>query len=176
MLCGIPCSGKSTHVKEFLMSENYSKAGPCRYKLLCTDNYIEKYAAMCSTERDILSYDDVFNRAIDSAKAAMQVDLEEAIQFNRSIIWDQTNLTPKVRKLKLKSIPDHYYKTAVYFTCDFNQALIDNVTRSKNCGKTIPVSVLNSMHNSFVVPTLNEGFDSIVHIDRSSVHIDRSSS
>lgn len=150
------------------MSKNYSNAGPCRYKLLSTDNYIKRYASLNSSEHGILSYDDVFNRAIGDAKASMQVDLEEAIQFNRSIIWDQTNLTPKVRKLKLKSIPDHYYKTAVYFTCDLWQALLDNIERSKSCGKTIPVSVMQTMHNSFVVPTLKEGFDSIVHIDRSS--------
>lgn len=145
MLVGIPTAGKST----FSSNPKYSK-----YIRVSSDDILQEVAK----ERQ-QSYNTVFKGNIRFAQIAMMKVLRKAIEDGKSIIWDQTSLTKKQRKEKLKHIPAHYKKTAVYFIIDLKTALKRNTQRP---GKVIPPEVLERMIKEYELPTLEEGFDEII--------------
>ena len=145
MLVGVPTAGKST----FSSNPKYSK-----YIRVSSDDILQEVAK----ERQ-QSYNTVFKGNIRFAQIAMMKVLRKAIEDGKSIIWDQTNLTKKQRRDKLKYIPDTYKKTAVYFIVDLKTALKRNTQRP---GKVIPPEVLERMIKEYELPTLEEGFDEIV--------------
>jgi len=149
MLCGSPCSGKSTYVKNF--QQRLSNLFYDHVVVLSTDDYIERMATKLNS-----TYSEIFEEYIGAASHELELELKEAIRHSKSIIWDQTNLTPKARKRKLSKIPSHYTKYAVWFDEPLQVVLDRNENRA---GKYIPKSVLRRMHSQFVRPTLEEGFD-----------------
>ena len=84
----------------------------------------------------------------------MEKELDSAIQQNKDIIWDQTNLSVKHRKEKLKKF-ETYHKIAVYFSTAYD------VVRP---GKTIPNHIVEQMMRSIEIPTRKEGFEEIITI------------
>jgi predicted kinase len=141
LLCGVPTSGKSSWVAQ-------NEDG---YTIISSDNIIENYALNTGS-----SYNEVFDDYIETAISLMIDQLYYAVGHNQDVICDQTHLTPKVRKRKLKMIPDHYEKIAVYFEISKEEMIRRNHNEDRT--KTIPDSVLESMHNSYVRPTIEEGF------------------
>ena len=146
MLCGIPCSGKSTYVNKLLTYEYWENA-----VVLSTDNYIEEQA-----KRLGMTYNEVFQDCIDEATRQLEMSFVRAKEEGKRIIWDQTNLSIKTRKKKLIKVPSIYKRTVVWFRVDLEEALKRNETRK---GKFIPESILKRMYHQFEVPTLEEGFD-----------------
>ena len=146
MLCGIPCSGKSTYVNKLLTYEYWKDA-----IILSTDNYIEEQA-----KRLGMTYNEVFQDCIDEATRQLEMSFVGAKEEGKRIIWDQTNLSIKTRKKKLTKVPSIYKRTVVWFQVDLEEALKRNGTRE---GKFIPESILKRMYHQFEVPTLEEGFD-----------------
>ena len=145
MLVGIPTAGKST----FSNQQKYSK-----YIRISSDDILQEVAK----ERQ-QSYNTVFKGNIRFAQIAMMKVLRKAIEDGKSIIWDQTNTSKKQRKEKLKHIPAHYKKTAVYFIVDLKTALQRNTQRP---GKVIPPEILERMIKEYELPTLEEGFSEII--------------
>ena len=145
MLVGVPTAGKST----FSNDPKYKK-----YVRVSSDDILQEVAK----ERQ-QSYNTVFKGNIRFAQIAMMKVLRQAIEDGKSIIWDQTNLTKKQRREKLKHIPDTYKKTAVYFIVDLKTALQRNTQRP---GKVIPPEVLERMIKEYELPTNEEGFDTII--------------
>ena len=146
MLCGIPCSGKSTYVNKLLTYEYWENA-----VVLSTDNYIEEQA-----KRLGMTYNEVFQDCIDEATRQLEMSFVRAKEEGKRIIYDQTNLSIKTRKKKLIKVPSIYKRTVVWFRVDLEEALKRNGTRE---GKFIPESILKRMYHQFEVPTLEEGFD-----------------
>ena len=146
MLCGIPCSGKSTYVNKLRAYEYWENA-----VVLSTDNYIEEQA-----KRLGMTYNEVFQDCIDEATRQLEMSFVGAKEEGKRIIWDQTNLSIKTRKKKLTKVPSIYKRTVVWFQVDLEEALKRNETRE---GKFIPESILKRMYHQFEVPTLEEGFD-----------------
>jgi predicted kinase len=144
-LIGVPTSGKST----FSNQQKYSK-----YIRISSDDILQEVAK----ERQ-QSYNTVFKANIRFAQIAMMKVLRKAIEDGKNIIIDQTNLTKKNRREKLKLIPPHYKKTAVYFIVDLKTALQRNTQRP---GKVIPPEILERMIKEYELPTLEEGFDTII--------------
>jgi predicted kinase len=144
-LVGIPTAGKST----FSNQKQYQN-----YVRISSDDILQEIAK----ERQ-QSYNNVFKGNIRFAQIAMMKVLRKAIEDGKSIIWDQTSLTKKQRKEKLKHIPAHYKKTAVYFIVDLKTALQRNTQRP---GKVIPPEVLERMIKEYELPVLEEGFDEII--------------
>jgi len=147
MLCGIPTSGKSTYVNELLL--DYPDA-----VVLSTDNYIEGFAKESGK-----TYDEVFESSIKKAGDHLYRQLYKAIGTGKVVIWDQTNLTSKVRKKKLKHFPLSYIKKCFYFEISLDEAIERNKRRE---GKFIPEDVLKRMHSQFQIPTEDEGFNTII--------------
>ena len=150
MLCGIPTSGKSSYVRQG-QEETPHLDG---FMVLSTDAYIEREAKRLGS-----TYNQLFDELVGPATEELNNNLRLALRDNLSIIWDQTNLTPKARKRKLAKVPPRYEKTAVWFDISLEEALRRNETRP---GKYIPKSIIKRMYASFVPPTKSEGFDHII--------------
>lgn len=144
-LIGIPTSGKST----FSSNPKYKN-----YVRVSSDDILQEIAK----ERQ-QTYNTVFRGNIRFAQIAMMKVLRKAVEENKSLIWDQTNLTRKQRREKLKHIPAHYKKTAVYFVVPLETALQRNTQRP---GKVIPPDILERMIGEYELPGLSEGFDEII--------------
>jgi predicted kinase len=146
ILCGIPCSGKSTYVQKLRTLKYWENC-----VVLSTDNYIEQRAQELNK-----THNDIFKETIKEANNNLQQELDRAIDDGKDIIWDQTNLTIKIRKNKLSRLPSQYRKCSIYFTTSLDAALKRNKTRE---GKFIPEDVMTSMFKQFEIPTIAEGFD-----------------
>jgi len=83
MLIGLPGSGKSTFRNEH--------GEP--YVVLSSDDFIEQRAIA-----EGVTYTEVFADAVDDASRHVHRNFREALANNASIMWDQTNLTPKKRR------------------------------------------------------------------------------
>lgn len=145
MLVGIPTSGKSTYTKK--LKEHYLTD----YVVLSTDNYIEEQA-----KRLGMTYNEIFDDTISDATRELELQLNMAKDKGKDIIYDQTNLTIKARRNKLRKFPSFYKRIAVYFEVSLEDALERNKHRE---GKFIPESILKRMHGQFVIPTTDEGWD-----------------
>ena len=149
MFVGLPCAGKST-LREKLVSIFGDEA-----VIVSSDDYIEERATEAG-----LTYNDVFKDHIKAADLDMYSRLGNAQGHPgvKMFIWDQTNLTPKTRKKKLAHFPGDYNKIAVVFECDEEVRQERLLNRP---GKIIPAHVDESMRETYVSPTLDEGFGSI---------------
>ena len=152
MLCGIPCSGKSTYVNKLKKLDYWKDA-----VVLSTDNYIEKQAQRCG-----MTYNQIFDDVIDNATRELELEFNMAKDKGKNIIWDQTNLSVKTRRKKLSKLPSFYHRGVIYFTVSLEEALERNENRE---GKYIPKSVLKRMWHQFEIPTLEEDFDYVEKVD-----------
>lgn len=146
MLVGIPTSGKSTYVQKLKRLDYWKDA-----VVLSTDNYIEEYA-----KRVGQTYNEVFDDVIPDATRELELQLNMAKENGKNIIWDQTNLSRKSRKNKLRKIPSSYARGVIYFEISLEEALERNKHRE---GKFIPESILKRMWHQLEIPTREENFD-----------------
>ena len=145
MMIGVPGSGKST----WIANQNWTQ--DC--VIVSTDNLIEAEA-----EQQAKTYNDVFKDYIDTATGIMRKQVLAAVAEGRDIIWDQTNTIAKSRQGKLTLVPG-YRKIAVVFEVPERAELEQRL--ASRPGKTIPWHVLDTMIESFAMPTEAEGFDEI---------------
>lgn len=152
MMIGTPYSGKSTWIhKQVLKNGNYE------FMIVDTDTWIEGRAKALGR-----TYGEVIKSEMPDAKRLMDHQLRNAIKDNKDIYWDQTNMTVKSRKEKLKKVPDHYDKVAVVFKSPQGEELERRIAMRKN--KFIPSHVLQTMAASYQEPTYAEGFTQIIHV------------
>ena len=149
MLCGPICSGKSTWQKDKI-------SGRARVSL---DDLVDESAA----ERG-LTYNEVWSPSImPPLEARMMDNLSLFISEGRDIVWDQTNLSPKIREGKMKAFDDKpYLKVGVFFV-DVTKDLI--AERNVRPGKIIPDKVVDSMLANYVIPEHCEPwFDMVFYV------------
>lgn len=147
MLIGVPGSGKSTWIK------NYVSDYPTM--IISSDKHIEKFAKI-----DGITYSEAFPKYAKKATELMYKDLDTALKMDFDIIWDQTNLTKKIRSNKLKNIPEGYIKEAIFFEVPDN---LEERLKTR-VGKYIPDDVMVRMKNDLTIPTTDEGFSKITII------------
>lgn len=148
MLIGPPGVGKSTWVANQMFDWNNTV-------IASTDNYIDRKAAEHGK-----TYSDVFKSEIDNATSHMNSSIADAVKNGYNIIWDQTNISAKARKHKLKLIPDSYKKIAVFFQLPDEKELARRLANRP--GKNIPDDVMKSMIANTQEPSTDEGFDEII--------------
>jgi predicted kinase len=152
MLVGLPGCGKSTWVKK-----NAPKA-----IVASSDYFVEEYATVMKK-----TYNEVFTEVAKDAQKSCDDVARTALNAGEPlVVWDQTNLSSKVRKSRLSFVPEGYRKVALVVKCsDENEWNTRLVSRP---GKSIPDFVLKTMANSFEMPTLEEGFDEVITVDTAS--------
>jgi predicted kinase len=150
VLVGLPGSGKSTSVPEDFDGFVYS-----------TDNYIEQCAKMNGW-----TYNEAFQEFIGPATKHMNEQLQIVIRQKSDVLWDQTNMSSKKRLGILSKFPKTYRKVCICRVPpqdDSEWAELDRriLDRATHAGKMIPHHIIESMADSYVEPTLNEGFDEV---------------
>ena len=151
MMIGVPGSGKSTWIQQFLDSH------PEEFVIISSDDLIEEYA-----QSQNKTYDQVFKEYVGIAEKQMYENAKIAFDKNINVIWDQTNLNPRARSKKLRLVPNRYHMTAVVFSTpgvQEHQRRLDSRT-----GKTIPQFIIENMIQTMVPPNYEEGFAEIVYI------------
>lgn len=143
ILSGVPTSGKSTFAR------NHPE-----FTVISSDNLIEQHAKKNNT-----TYNEVFEDYVETAVKLMLEDLHTAIDNQENIICDQTHLTAKVRKRKLKMFSPSYEKICLYFEISKEEMLKRNHNQDRT--KVVPQRVLLQMFDSYKRPELSEGFDSV---------------
>jgi len=157
-MVGVPASGKSTFVKNFI------SADPDSFFVYSTDQFIEDAATHFNS-----TYNEMFESNFKEAIASMNKLLEQAIADKRQyIVWDQTNLGIKKRKTiidKMKSM-GYSVKCVSFIPPETQDELAEwNRRLESRPGKTIPVRFLNRMMTDYYRPELSEGFDDIETYD-----------
>ena len=151
LLVGLPACGKTTWRES------------CGANVvLSTDDIIELVAKGANK-----TYDQVFDTVIDNATKFFNTCLEINLHEGSDIVIDRTNLSKKSRRRFLDAARHRGYTAhAVEFARPMTSAAHDEWNRRlERPGKTIPTNVLQTMFCSLQEPTLDEGFDSITHIN-----------
>ena len=144
MLIGLPASGKSTWVEK-----NKGDA-----LVISSDNLIEAYAADHG-----ITYNEVFKEQIKIATLVVKTEAQKAFAADQDVIWDQTNITKKIRASKLAMVPEHYHKTAVFFATPLEEEWQRRL--NSRPGKSIPAHILDSMVEMLEMPDASEGWNII---------------
>ena len=158
VMVGLPGLGKSTLVNSERKIYDSIDVSVFIYS---TDDYIENIAKMRG-----LTYDDVFEETIKEATQMCNDGLDSAIADGLDIIWDQTNLGVGKRRKIINRMKQAGYQVRCICIIPPEAGWLDDqqvwASRLRNRpGKTIPQHVLSSMIESFVEPTIDEGFDMI---------------
>ena len=162
VMVGLPGLGKSTLVED--QRKVYERIDMDLF-VYSTDNLIEEWA-----NSQGWSYDFAFEKYIDKAAKEAELGLAEAIRNKQDIICDQTNLGVGKRRKIINRMKQAGYQVRceciVPPESDYDGDKEDWVERLANRpGKTIPRNVLTNMIESFIMPTIEEGFDMITFYD-----------
>lgn len=145
MLVGIPGSGKSTWVHDNI-EPNF-------------DTYISRDEIRFSLLNDKQAYFEVE----DKVKKIYFKEIEQDTKEDGYTYIDATHLNPKSRAITMSHIDPSNYVIAVSFEVPVQTALLRN---SMRVGRArVPDNIIYRMSDSFVIPTLEEGFDEIWHIN-----------
>jgi predicted kinase len=153
VLVGLPASGKSTYLN-FVDDLEFGDT----VFVYSTDRYIEQ-----ASKLNGWSYNEGFNEFIRPATKQMDEQLKLALRQGVDIFWDQTNMGAKKRAKILSQVPDHYGRACVCFVPprDASEWTELNHRLANRPGKTIPQHIIESMLDSYVQPTISEGFDEV---------------
>jgi predicted kinase len=153
MLIGVPAAGKSYFIKNTLPALYPTK----KFTIISSDDILDRKASEQGK-----TYSEVFRYEAKAANIEMNQNFKSAIEQGNDIVWDQTNLSVKVRKEKLSKVPTNYYKIAIVFKTPNS---VEHQKRlSSRPGKNIPPNVISSMIANFQPPTEAEGFDKILNV------------
>ena len=148
MLVGLPGSGKSTAAGRLAATiRSHGQA----VEIVGTDAFLDAEA-----RRRGLSYAAVFAEAYKAAERRMWEQAREAIRDERSVIWDQTNLTVKARSRRQRLFPEEYLRIAAVMPTPDHEAWERNLSRPP--GRAVPRSAFDRMRAQFERPSTQEGF------------------
>lgn len=145
ILMGLPYSGKST----FCSSPEFEK-----FLIISSDAYIE-----ARSENEGITYNEGFNIYIKDANKHVDDFLKYAIENNKDLIIDRTNLTKKGRKkyIDLLRASGNYEIIGIYFPSPTK----DEFERRRNSRpeKVIDSEIIKKMKESMELPDYDDGFD-----------------
>lgn len=152
MMVGLPYSGKSHFIKNTpVLTQNDNIV------VISADKYIHKMAEALGK-----SYLEVFPHVYQAANVFAQKELEDASIYGFDIVIDQTNINRFSRENKLGLLLSDYEKIAVVMPEISQDELTNRIASREN--QYIPSGIMATMRDLYTEPTLNEGFDQIVHV------------
>ena len=156
VMVGLPASGKSTRVQQMCRMD------PDAF-VYSTDRFIEDAAACFG-----VTYDKAFEDNIKTATKVMNEMLDSAIADKQNVIWDQTNLSQKKRSKIINRMKQAGY--SVECECFLPPETVDDISEwnrrlHSRPGKTIDEGIIANMVKTYTIPTIEEGFDSVVYWD-----------
>jgi predicted ABC-type ATPase len=156
VMVGLPGLGKST-LLNFIDNPEFGDT----VFVYSTDAYIEAQAKAVGK-----NYSEVFELFIDKATVRMNALLDIAIKEGADVYWDQTNLGVGKRRKIINRMRQAGYQVRCVCIVPPEEGHISDLKDWKyrlqnRPGKTIPDHVLSNMYKSFVIPTIEEGFDMI---------------
>jgi len=154
VMVGLPALGKSTLIDGIYKPDTW---------IYSTDMYIDEQARFTGK-----TYNEVFKDYIGKATTRMNALLDIAINDKIDVIWDQTNLGVGKRSKIVNRMRQAGYQVCCICITPPEPAHIDDLKTWKlrlnsRPGKTIPDHVLSNMWESYVEPSIDEGFDSIAY-------------
>ena len=147
-LVGVPAAGKSTWVKSQVWAKDYVHVS--------TDMWVDLEA-----ERQCKTYNEVFKDYMPEAVKLMAIQVENSRELGLDIIWDQTSTTVSSRRKKFNMLPDYEHIAVVFATPDIHEL---NRRLKSRPGKDIPSYVMIQMIKGFQMPTLDEGFSTVMKV------------
>jgi predicted kinase len=149
LLIGTPLSGKSTFIRENYPNTIVISRDELVMEVFGSNDYNKAFKEVNHKEVDKL----------------LDLKLKEANLGDSDVIIDMTNLVSKRRISTLNYFSNNFYKEAIVFPfLTDEEYLIRNNKRNELENKFIPMSVIQSMKESYVSPILEEGFDKITNI------------
>ena len=156
VMVGLPATGKSYLVGNLRTERTW---------VYSTDDYIEDIA-----EEKGITYNEAFADNIKAATEFCDKRLQLMIELRNDVIWDQTNLSVKKRKMIIDKMKAADY--VVNCICIFSpkSGSMEDFQLWKDRlysrpGRKIPMHVIDGMMKSFTLPFVEEGFDKVTYID-----------
>jgi predicted kinase len=141
----VPGAGKSTWVK----NQDWMKDIP----VVSTDNFVEAYA-----KEQGKTYNEVFKEYMPIAVKLMANQALICQANNLDVIWDQTSVSVNSRRKKFNTLPKYEHIAIVFATPEPEELAKRLASRP---GKNIPDHVMQSMIDTFEMPSEDEGFKEI---------------
>ena len=92
-----------------------------------------------------------------------------ALSDGRNVFADQTSLTPRARKYLIDHIQGYDKLYAIWINTPVAEAMKRNASRTGYA--RVPDSVMRDMHNNFIPPSYEEGFDRIYMINNNKIYL-----
>ena len=145
LMVGVQGSGKSTYSKK--LNQEYG------YKIISSD----EVRKMHPDWEEVKVFPEVYRLCA--------IELKEG----RDVIFDATNITPKVRSKNIDLVRELYsdFKVYAYFINTNKEICKERVKRRNNIEGELylPIEVIDSYFNNLVIPSVEEGFDKVIIID-----------
>jgi predicted kinase len=148
ILVGVPGSGKSTWIQEYMPMAN----------VMSTDIVIENVARSYG-----MTYNEGFKELISFAEKVMWRHITWSVASQVDFVIDRTNLTAKSRAKFIQKLKLHHYdiECVVFHTPQPEEWKRRLDSRP---GKTIPQEALDRMVDSYEIPLMSEGFNIIMFL------------
>lgn len=159
ILVGLPGTGK-TSVRNRLIFENPSIG----YMVASSDDYVEEEASRIG-----IAYDEAWQGSIKEAGKACSRAMHEAVEAKRSVIVDQTHTRIDSRQSRIARARSAKFGVRCIAVRPPGPGTDDYAVWQERLdsrpGKKIPDEKMREFEESFVMPTLDEGFDMIAEVD-----------
>ena len=146
LLCGLPCSGKSTYIKESATRNDVIlNRDSIVIEVAGTDNFNDAWAKVDQEKVNLL----------------LEERFIKAVHERKNIIVDMTNMSRKRRNKFTCRVPQKdYNKKCIIFATELSEIKRRNIKRNEETNKLIPNKVYSDMMRGFSLPMYDD-FDNI---------------
>eukprot|EP00117_Sycon_ciliatum_P048954 scpid42563/ scgid34787/ Heterogeneous nuclear ribonucleoprotein U-like protein 1; Adenovirus early region 1B-associated protein 5; E1B-55 kDa-associated protein 5 len=155
MMVGLPASGKTTWARKY-QSEHADQ----RYTILGTNDIMEQMRVNNLMRKR--NYHGRFDQLMQLATKVHGKLMDICKHRKRNFILDQTNVYSSARQRKINNFRQFGERQAVALIVTDDELGRRTSQRERKEGKLVPDSAVKEMKRNFVLPTLKEGFTSVL--------------
>ena len=149
ILSGVPCSGKSTLVKEMLEEDKEAT-------VISRDDILMEYGKEKFGESDYSAiWDKLSSDDQKGINELLEKRIKDASENSNKVIIDMTMLTKKIRRDMIEKFPG-FKVSIIGVVVPFRTILERNKKRYEETGKNIPLNVLQDMWMRLEFPSVAE--------------------